>query len=210
MYRNKKHSIKDRIVNIYQPYVRPMPRGKDKSKVEFGAKQGVSEVNGFSRINHLSWDAYNESTDLMTQVEDYIKLYGCYPEVLLADSIYLNRANRKWLKGKGIRVGGKSPGRPSKKDSYYQRRKKKKENNQRNHIEGKFGQGKNAYGLKNIRARRDDTSESWISNIYFVMNIVRLMKLAKLFYLQIYYKIKIATARFSEIIIADKSVATCI
>ncbi|MHB9013245.1 MAG: transposase, partial [Ignavibacteriaceae bacterium] len=60
--------------------------------------------------------------------------------------------------------------------------KRRKENAQRNHIEGKFGQGKNAYGLSRIRARRQDTSESWIAAIFFVMNLVRLTKTAKFFF----------------------------
>lgn len=176
MYIEKKHTVKDRIVNIYQPYVRPIPRGKEKASVEFGAKLGLSEVDGFTRLNHLSWDAYNESTDLIRQVEDYYKLYGFYPEVVLADNIYLTRANRKYLKGLNIRITGKPLGRPPENETYYQKSKKKKEHRQRNHIEGKIGQGKNAYGLKQIRARTKETSESWISNILFVMNIVKLQQ----------------------------------
>jgi transposase, IS5 family len=42
MYRDHFHIIDDRIVNIYQPYVRPIVRGKDKAQVDFGAKPGVS------------------------------------------------------------------------------------------------------------------------------------------------------------------------
>ena len=38
MYDNNTHSVADRIVNIYQPYVRPIPRGKDKQATEFGTK----------------------------------------------------------------------------------------------------------------------------------------------------------------------------
>lgn len=49
----------------------------------------------------------------------------------------------------------------------------------RNHVEGKFGQGKNGYELNKIRARRQDTSESWISAILFVMNLTKLMKVAR-------------------------------
>jgi hypothetical protein len=177
MYREKKHSVKDRIVNIYQPYVRPIPRGKEKASVEFGAKLGVSEVEGYCRINHLSWDAYNESSDLKKQVEDFLEYYGHYPEVVLADKIYLSRENRQWLKGLGIRISGKPLGRPPKKESYYEKTKRRKEQGQRNHIEGKFGQGKNAYGLNKIRARRQDTSESWIAGIFFIMNITKLMKI---------------------------------
>jgi len=177
MYREKKHSTKDRIVNIHQPYVRPIPRGKAKSQTEFGAKIGVSLVEGFSRITTLSWDAYSESKELEKQVEDYNVLYGCYPEVVLADKAYLTRENRKYLRELEIRVTGTPLGRPTKKESYYEKAKKRKENNQRNHIEGKFGQAKNAYGLSKIRARRQDTSESWIASIFFVMNLVKFLHL---------------------------------
>ena len=166
MYKEDKHSVKDRIVNIYQPYVRPIPRGKAKSKTEFGAKIGVSLVEGFSRINTFSWDAYSESKDLEKQVEDYKELYGYYPEVVLADKVYLTRENRKYLKQREIRVTGKPLGRPIKNETYYEKAKKRKEHRERNHIEGKFGQGKNAYGLNKIRARRQDTSESWIAAIF--------------------------------------------
>ena len=55
----------------------------------------------------------------------------------------------------------------------------KKEQNQRNLIEGKFGQGKNAYGLNNIQAKRSDTSQSWIACIFFVINLIRLENIAK-------------------------------
>ena len=60
----------------------------------------------------------------------------------------------------------------------YQKRKRKKEQNQRDLIEGKFGQRKNAYGLNNIQATRNDTSESWISAIFFIMNLITLVKIA--------------------------------
>jgi IS5 family transposase len=181
MYKEKKHSVAGRIVNISQPYVRPIPRGKAKSNTEFGAKIGVSLVEGYSRIDRLSWDAYSESKDLKEQVETYRQRYGYYPEVLLADNAYLSRENRRWLKEREIRVGGRALGRPSTKETYYERSKKKKENRERNHIEGKFGQGKNAYGLNKIRARRQDTSESWIAAIFFVMNLITYQKLGAIF-----------------------------
>jgi len=71
MYKEHTHSVDNRIVNIYQPYVRPIVRGKDKAQVEFGAKLGVSIQNGYARINTLSWEAYNEGVDLKKQVEAY-------------------------------------------------------------------------------------------------------------------------------------------
>lgn len=177
MYQNQTHSISDRIVNIYQPYVRPIVRGKDKAKVEFGAKLGVSLCNGYARINTFSWDAYNESTDLKKQVESYYQANGYYPEVVITDAIYGTKENRQWLKEHKIRFSGKALGRPSSQiKSAYQKRKYRFEQRMRNQIEGKFGQGKNGYNLNNIRARRARTSESWIACIFFVMNLVRFGK----------------------------------
>ena len=181
MYHEATHSLPDRIVNIYQPYVRPIPRGKDKAGTEFGAKISASEIDGMSRVEHISWDQFNESTDLKLQVETYRVTFGHYPELLLADQIYLNRENRKWLNERGIRIVGKPLGRPPKQNlTAYQKRKLKKERNQRNLIEGKFGQAKNAYGLSNIQAKRSDTSESWIGAIFFIMNLGTLLKIAKI------------------------------
>jgi hypothetical protein len=179
MYQNKVHSCSDRIVNIYQPQVRPMVRGKDKANVEFGSKINISEVEGFVRLDHIGWDNYDEGGDLELQVERFRDLYGCYPELLLADRKYLTRENRRYLKEHGIRIVGKPLGRPPQQNlSGYRKYKTRKEQNMRNHVEGKFGQGKNGYDLNRIRARRQDTSESWISAILFVMNLTKLMKVA--------------------------------
>jgi IS5 family transposase len=177
MHLDKSHSHADRIVNIYQPHVRAIVRGKAKAMVEFGAKLGVSEQNGYVRINTLSWNAYNESSDLIKQAEAYRELNGHYPEVVIVDAIYGTRENRAWLKERHIRFSGKPLGRPPKTpQTLYQKRKFKREQGERNHIEGKFGQGKNGYNLNKIRARKAPTSESWIACILFVMNLVRFAK----------------------------------
>lgn len=177
MYKENIHSVDNRIVNIYQPYVRPIVRGKDKAQVEFGAKLGVSIQNGFARINTLSWEAYNEGTDLKGQVEAYKKLNGFYPKVVISDKIYGSRENRQWLKDLDIRYSGKALGRPSaKSQTPYQKRKFKEEQGMRNQVEGKFGQGKNGYNLSRVRARAARTSESWIAAIFFVMNLVKFSK----------------------------------
>lgn len=180
MYDQKIQSVKDRIVNIYQPHVRPIPRGKVKSKIEFGSKLGVSLDNGFARIDTLSWDAYNESSDLIKQVENYKTLHGYYPDLVQVDKIYATRENRAWLKVRAIRITAPPLGRKSKEreqESYYIKRKRKAEATQRNQIEGKFGQGKNGYNLNKIRARLNKTSESWIACIFFVMNLIHYQKI---------------------------------
>ena len=174
MHHNKTHSTNDRIVNIYQPYVRPIVRGKDNAQVEFGAKIGVSLVDGYARINTLSWNAYNESTDLIKQVEAYKDLKGYYPEVLIVDKLYGTRENRSYLQQHGIRFCGKPLGRPTKETlTPYQKLKQKIERGIRNQIEGKFGQAKNAYELNKVRTRSSKTSESWIACIMFIMNLIK-------------------------------------
>lgn len=181
MYDSKTHKCDNRIVNLYQPHVRPIVRGKDKTKVEFGAKINISEVNGFSRIDRLDWEAYNEGGDAIMQVKNYKQIYGRYPKTFLGDGIYLTRENRKFFKEKGIEICGKPLGRPPKQnmETPSQKYRKKKKAAQRNLVEGKFGQGKRSYGLNNILARLPETSESWIASIFFVMNLVKLIEVAQ-------------------------------
>jgi IS5 family transposase len=54
MYDNKSHSVEDRIVSIHQPHVRPIVRGKAKSKVEFGSKINISLVDGITFLDDFS------------------------------------------------------------------------------------------------------------------------------------------------------------
>lgn len=175
MYDKKTHRVSDRIVSISQPHVRPIVRGKEKAKTEFGAQVSVSILNGFRRIHRIAWDAYNESADLPGQIEQYKATYGHYPEVVLADKKYGTQENRIFMKDKGIRYGGTPLGR-LRKDGACGNKLPKEILNQRNHIEGTFGTGKRSYGLDCIKARRIDTSASWIAMIFLVMNLPLVLK----------------------------------
>lgn len=183
LYRENKCSIANRIVSIHLPEVRPMVRGKVGKTVEFGAKLGVGITeDGLNHLDNLSWDAYNECHDMETHINNYKEQHGHYPEKVLADKIYGTRKNRKMLKDKGIKFGGKPLGRPRKeteenKDELKeQNRQEKADHRDRIPVEGKFGQGKRGYRLDNILCRTAKTSESWIRNIFLVMNILVLAK----------------------------------
>jgi transposase, IS5 family len=180
MHRTHTKSIPHRIVNIHQPHVRPIVRGKDRAKVEFGSKLQVSLVGGFTFIDRLSWEAFNEGQCLMESVESYKRRFGYYPKEVLADQIYCNRGNRRWMKEKGIKLVAKPLGRPVAGAVAIHLRP-----GERNPIEGKFGQGKLAYGLDCIRAKLKETSESWIACIALVLNLVNMTRQA-LFYLYLY------------------------
>ena len=200
MYDTNTHSHPNRIVSIFQPHVRPIPRGKIKSKIEFGSKLGVSLDQGFARIDTFSWDAYNEGGDLVKQVESYRELHGYYPELVQVDKIYATRKNRNWLKERGIRLTAVPLGRKNKQnqETYYQKTKRKKEATERNQIEGKFGQGKNGYNLNQIRAKLLETSESWVACIFFVMNLIHYEKLS-VFYSYIKLKFDEIGAKINSI-----------
>jgi hypothetical protein len=184
MYRTRSRRCDDRIVSISQPYVRPIIRGKLGKPVEFGAKLSVSlSGEGLACVDHLRWDAFYEGQDLASQVETYRARHGIYPEVVLGDSIYGTRDNRRYLKGLGIHFAGKPLGRPKKVTEENQealkreQAKRREEYLQRIPIEGKFGQGKNGYRLNYIRAKRADTSVAWINSIFLVMNLLILLRI---------------------------------
>ena len=182
MYQDRGQRCADRIVSIHQPQVRPIVRGKAGCKTEFGAKISVSLVDGIARVDHLGWDAFNESQDLQDQVEQYKARYGYYPETVLADGIYGSRDNRRYLQGKGIRFGGKPLGRPKKETELnaeqikLAKAQRRQDALERIPIEGKFGQGKNGYRLNYIRAKTAKTSEAWIRAIFLVMNLMVLLR----------------------------------
>ena len=62
---NPKESVKDRIVSISKPYVRPIVWGKEVKSVEFGAKCNTILVDALSFIEKLSFNAFNEGTRLV-------------------------------------------------------------------------------------------------------------------------------------------------
>jgi hypothetical protein len=184
MHRSRTKKVEDRIVNIHQPHVRPIVRGKESAKVEFGSKLQVAMVLGFTFIDHLSWDAFNESKYLSHTIEKYKERFGFYPAEVLADQIYCTRDNRQLLKENGIKLIAKPLGRPSSKAVAVHLSP-----GERNPIEGKFGQAKIAYGLDNIKAKLKETSESWIASIALVLNLVALTRQALVYIIKEQYAI---------------------
>ncbi|MCH3995387.1 IS5 family transposase [Prevotella cerevisiae] len=176
MFTDHVHQCKDRIVSLFQPFVRPIVRGKAKAKVEFGAKIGVSVVRGYTFIDRHSWDAYNECDDLMLHLRAYRKRFGNLPAKVEADKIYMNRRNRQILRLLGIETGGKPLGRPSKEQDTKEYHDLMARNvGERNEVEATFGTGKRIYRANNIRAKRADTGALWVGACYFVKNIMKFL-----------------------------------
>jgi hypothetical protein len=108
MYGQRACLIDDRIVSSYQLHVRPIKLGKAGAGTEFGAKISVSAIDGYCFLDCLSWDAYNESGDLIEQAKAYRTRFGNYPASIHADTIYRTRNNIKYCTKHGIRLSGVS------------------------------------------------------------------------------------------------------
>ena len=102
MYENRVHTVPDCIVSISRPWVRPIVRGEAHANTEFGAKLHISMVDGYAKIERLSFDAYNEATDFFSAVEAYRQEHGCYPQ-------YQDICNRNIVEGE-FGVGKRSYG----------------------------------------------------------------------------------------------------
>lgn len=169
--------IDDRIVSITQPHVRPMKRGKAGRDTEFGAKLSLSVVDGFSFVDRLSWDNYNESQDLIGQIEGYQERFGFYPESVHVDKIYRTRENRAYCQERGIRLSGPPLGRKPQTVSREEKRQAAEDEAIRNQVEGKFGQGKRRFGLGRVMAKLAGTAATQIVLTFLVMNLERALDL---------------------------------
>ena len=176
MHENRSQRVDDRIVSISQPHVRPIKRGKAGRDTEFGAKLSISVVGGFSFVDRLSWDNYNEGVDLIEPIETYRRRFGAYPESVHVDKIYRTRANRAFCKSHNIRMSGPPLGRPPKHVSAEDKKQTAADEAIRNTVEGKFGQGKRRFGLGRVMAKLAGTSTAQISLSFLVMNLEQALK----------------------------------
>lgn len=166
--------IKDRIVSLGKPYIRPIVRGKETKTVEFGAKVNMLQVDGINFIEHLSYDAFNEGTRLQSGIYLQRKLFGkCTHQS--ADQIYATNANRKYCKQNNIATNFIPKGKQKLQHIEQAAVLRKTLNIARGTIlEGSFGNEKNHYLLQKIPARNDITETCWIFFGIFTSNAVRM------------------------------------
>lgn len=196
MYDNKTHKVKDRIVSISQPYIRPIVRGKAKAPVEFGAKLDMSiDEKGIARLEKLSFDAYNEEDVLVTAIENYRKRTGHYPERVLVDQIYRNQKNRAYCKSRKIRISGRALGRPKKNPTLEEKKIAHQDNMDRIEVERGFSLAKRCFGMGLITTKLDITTRSSIALSILAMN---LGNLARAFLLAAFYPIFLLSLQNNE------------
>jgi transposase, IS5 family len=176
MYDQNTRTVEDRIVSLHSPHIRPIVRGKMKATVEFGAKLSVSVVNGYTYIEKLSWDSFNEGQTLIESIENYKERFGHYPKQVLVDKIYRTRVNIRQLNELEIKITGPKLGRP-KVGEIVDKVAERLAEAERNIVEGKFGESKRKHSLDCLMAKTKETSETVIALTILVMNLNKKLRL---------------------------------
>ena len=185
MYRQQKshferneprESVKDRIVSISKPYVRPIVRGKEIKSVEFGAKCNNILVDGLSFIEKLSFNAFNEGTRLPHCLKMHRRLFGVDAKKVGGDAGYAGSANRELCRKERIQTSFVKRGRPAlvKKEDDIIRKELARVRATR--MEGSFGTQKEHYGLKRNKARTRLTEILYIFFGIHTANVVQLVR----------------------------------
>ena len=138
MFTTGTHSVPDRIVSIAKSYVRPIVRGKEVKKVEFGAKVNMIQVDGINFIEHISFDAFNEGPRLVDSIWYSRKLFGKITHIS-ADDIYATNANRTWCSEHKIMTNFKRKGRAGKHEDHRQIMAAELRKERATRMEGSFG-----------------------------------------------------------------------
>jgi len=114
--------------------------------VEFGAKVNTWQVDGLNFIEHFSFSAFHEGNRLKQGVAFHHKHFGKLKQ-LGADAIYATNENRRYITKLGIAT-----------------------------LEGSYGNDKNHYTLRKVKARTELTEIAWI---FFGMMTANAVKMAK-------------------------------
>ena len=175
MHENPGKYVQDRIVSFFKPYLRPIVRGKENKRVEFGAKLHIFQVDGINIIDKLSFDPFNEAKSLKGCVIKH-KQHFWELHQLGIDNIYGTNENRKYLTEKEVYTCLPRKGRPSKHEKQAKKLRKELGKQRATVLEGSFGNEKNHYGLKKVKARSQKTEVVWILFGIMTANALKISK----------------------------------
>lgn len=168
-------SVPGRIVSLSKSYIRPIVRGKETQKVEFGAKVNTIQFDGINFIEHLSFNAFHEGIRLISCVRYGRDLMGNITH-LSGDDIYATNDNRTYCRLQGIVHSFKRKGRAGKHEDQYRELRSILRKERATRMEGSFGTEKEYYGLQKIKARTQKNEELWIFFGVHTANAVRIAK----------------------------------
>ena len=167
--------VKELIVSIDKSYIRPIVRGKESKRVEFGAKVNTIQVDGINFIEHLSFDAFNEGIRIPQCINTHQQLLRKRVTHLAADRIYATNYNRKYCSKRNITTSFVRKGRATKDQVQAQQMRKLLNRERSTRLEGSFGTEKQHYSLDKVKARTKQTEIVWIFFGIHTANAVRMI-----------------------------------
>lgn len=105
--------VKGLIVSIDKDYIRPIVRGKESKRVEFGAKVNSIQVDGINFIEHLSFEAFHEGIRLPQCIDRQQSLLRKRVTHVAGGALYATNHNRSHCRSKGIVTSFVRKGRPA-------------------------------------------------------------------------------------------------
>jgi hypothetical protein len=167
------NTVPDRIVSIAKDYIRPIVRGKETRRVEFGPKVNMVQVDGINFIDLLSFDAFNESTRFIPSIRMGKELFGQVTHAA-GDGIYATNKNRKYCTENKIVTSFKRKGRAGKDEKERKKIRSILSTERATRMEGSFGTEKRHYGLDRVKARTKPTEILWVFFGVHTANAVRM------------------------------------
>ena len=175
MYDEQTNSVKNRIVSLFKPYIRPIVRGKENKRVEFGPKVQMSQVDNINLIDYLSYNAFNEGQYLKLTIQKHRERFGICSHVGI-DRIYGTNSNRSYMSSQNISHCLPRKGRAPKDEKEQKKMREIIGRARATRMEGSFGNEKNHYNLIKIKARLELTEIVWL---FFGIMTANAMKIAK-------------------------------
>lgn len=161
--------VKERIVSVHQPHLRPMVRGKYPVNVEFGPKILLNLKNNFLFLEQLSFNNVSDSQLLDIALKGYQERFGSMPTQLAADRGFWSKENHQLAEDCGIKkIAIENKGKSS-----YLKGKPFRERLRRLRcsIEAKISLAKRKYGLSRTRYNIQNGEEIWVRLGLIAMNL---------------------------------------
>jgi len=154
--------IKDRLVSLSKAYIRPIVRGKESKRVEFGAKVNKLQIDGINMIEKISFNNFNEGTHYESSIKKTEELTGEKVKITGSDGIYATNKNRIYASSQNIKTDFTRKGKAGKNEEERKQLSNKIRGERSTRLEGSFGTEKRNYDLRRVKARTKETEILWI------------------------------------------------
>ena len=172
--KEKTNIIKDRIVSFHEPTVRPIKRGKDGAKCEFGKKVGFSVIGETLLVTtKIDNNNFDDRELVPAAIKKHNRITGRDPTEQIMDKGGHSKRNHDLLEKRGIKDGIQRKGKQKDKPTRTQIRQRRR----RSVIEGKIGTAKQWYGLNRNKYKEDNAKAYTIFSL-IAMNTTCILRKA--------------------------------